>query len=84
VAAGANHGDSGSPVFWQSSSGEYWLLGILWGGSSPTGGNSTQYYFSQWSGIKQELSPYAVMRVAPAPPPPPGCVAPPNGPPCAV
>ncbi|HET9986004.1 MAG TPA: hypothetical protein VFQ38_20560 [Longimicrobiales bacterium] len=58
VAAGANHGDSGSPVFWQSGSGSYYLMGILWGGPDATDTqNSSEFWFSKWDNIKYDLSP---------------------------
>ena len=60
VAAGANHGDSGSPIFWHDSQGAYHLIGILWGGPDAVQGgqNSSEIWFSRWDSIKDDLSPY--------------------------
>jgi len=64
VAAGANHGDSGSPVFWTSPTGVNYLMGILWGGAGATESeNSYEFWFSQWENIKADLSPYQNMYV---------------------
>lgn len=65
VASGANHGDSGSPVFWKSGTGSYFLMGILWGGLGAIQGgvNSTEFYFSRFANIKTDLSPSANLLV---------------------
>lgn len=64
VAAGANHGDSGSPVFWKNGAGNYFLMGILWGGAGETDTvNSTEFWFSRWVSIKSDLSPTQTMAV---------------------
>jgi hypothetical protein len=65
VASGANHGDSGSPVFWKSGAGSYFLMGILWGGAGAVQGgvNSTEYWFSRFGNIKSDLSPLANLIV---------------------
>jgi hypothetical protein len=64
VSAGANSGDSGSPVIWRNSSGAYFLMGELWGGvTSGDGGPGPTFYFSRWDNIKAELSPYATLNV---------------------
>lgn len=67
VAAGANHGDSGSPVIWRDSQGGYHLIGILWGGPDAVQGgqNSSEIWFSRWDGIKDDLSPYHDLLVTP-------------------
>lgn len=83
VAAGSNLGDSGSPVFWQDGSGRYHLMGILWGGTNVYAGhNSDEFYFSRWQGIKDDLSPYNDLLVAPATGGGSTCVPKPGGPPC--
>lgn len=68
VAAGANHGDSGSPVFWQDSNGSYHLMGILWGGPDavPGGQNSSEFWFSRRQSIVDDLSPYNNLLVTPS------------------
>lgn len=82
VAAGANRGDSGSPVFWQDSNGGYHLMGILWGGLNIWDGhNSDEFYFSRWQGIENDLSPYFSLLVAPSSGGS-GCVPEAGGPPC--
>jgi hypothetical protein len=48
VAAGAQKGDSGSPVFWNQGD-EATLLGILWGG------NQGSYVYSPWLYVHAEL-----------------------------
>lgn len=64
VAAGANHGDSGSPVFWMDPQGAYHLMGILWGGpDASTGHNSSEFWFSRWQGIVDDLSPFDALLV---------------------
>ena len=65
VAAGANHGDSGSPVFWKSGAASYFLMGILWGGAGAVqgGANSTEFWFSRFGNIKSDLSPLANLIV---------------------
>lgn len=65
VAAGANSGDSGSPVFWKSASGAYYLMGILWGGANgqPGGPNTTEFWFSRFTSVKSDLSPTANLLV---------------------
>jgi hypothetical protein len=66
VAAGANHGDSGSPVFWKDPQGAYHLMGILWGGpDAGVGYNSSEFWFSRWQGIKDDLSPFDAFQVTP-------------------
>jgi hypothetical protein len=67
VAAGANHGDSGSPVFWKDSQGSYHLMGLLWGGADaiPGGQNSTEFWFSRFDRIKDDLSPFYDLLVTP-------------------
>jgi hypothetical protein len=66
VAAGANHGDSGSPVFWKDPQGSTHLIGILWGGPDASPGhNSSEFWFSRWDRIKQELSPFHDLLVTP-------------------
>jgi hypothetical protein len=50
VSAGVGGGDSGSPVFRQSSGGNVALVGILWGGSG-----STTFVYSPIANIEQEL-----------------------------
>ncbi len=75
VAAGSNHGDSGSPVFWQDTNGKYHLMGILWGGTNIDGGhNSDEFYFSRWQNIKDDLSPYNNLLVTPSSGGGSGCV----------
>lgn len=77
VAAGANHGDSGSPVFWRDTSGNYHLMGILWGGLGAVQGgqNSSEFWFSRWQGIVDDLSPFNNLLVTPAGG---GCIPPPG------
>jgi len=48
VSAGANKGDSGSPVFMMGTKGA-WLTGILWGVANGT------YAYSPWSNVVAEL-----------------------------
>lgn len=55
VAAGVGSGDSGSPVFWLSSSGHR-LFGLLFAGLiSPTTGTGERLYFSKWRDVDYEL-----------------------------
>jgi hypothetical protein len=53
VVAGADHGDSGSPVFTWTKGTSVTLLGILWGGG--TIGGQTVFAFSPFGSIQQEL-----------------------------
>jgi hypothetical protein len=63
VAAGANNGDSGSPVFWFNGT-HYYLMGILWGGAGNTQFiNSSEFWFSSFTNIKSDLSPTQPMAV---------------------
>jgi hypothetical protein len=67
VAAGANHGDSGSPVFWKDPQGSYHLIGLLWGGPDASPGhNSSEFWFSRFQGIKNDLSPFNALLVTPS------------------
>lgn len=56
VSAGAGRGDSGSPVFWRGSNGQYFLAGLLYGGipnlDNIAGDN---YWFSNWYYVDYEL-----------------------------
>jgi hypothetical protein len=56
VSGGAGRGDSGSPVFWQGSNGQYYLAGILFGGN-PNLDNiaGDNYWFSNWDYVDYEL-----------------------------
>jgi hypothetical protein len=80
VAAGANHGDSGSPVIWKDPQGAWHLIGILWGGpdASP-GNNSSEFWFSRFQGIQNELAFEGPLMVTP---PPGGLCNPPPGQSC--
>jgi hypothetical protein len=53
VVAGADNGDSGSPVFTWTKGTSVTLLGILWGGG--TIGGQTVFAFSPFGSIQQEL-----------------------------
>lgn len=56
VSAGVGRGDSGSPVFWQSSSGSYLLFGILHAGEIEfSDGTGRIFYFSKWKDVDHEL-----------------------------
>lgn len=57
VKAGAGEGDSGSPVFWTTSSGQHRLAGMLFGGltNGGDGRSGDTYYFSNWRYIDYEL-----------------------------
>jgi hypothetical protein len=75
VAAGANYGDSGSPVFWKDAQGKYHLIGILWGGPDAISGgqNSSEFWFSRWDGIQNELGLLQVQPGGPFCPPGQNC-----------
>jgi hypothetical protein len=76
VSAGANHGDSGSPVFWRDTNGNYHLMGILWGGPDASPGhNSSEFWFSRFQSIEDELAPGGNLLVVPGPG---GCIPPPG------
>lgn len=76
VAAGANHGDSGSPVFWRDPSGNYHLIGILWGGPDASPGhNSSEFWFSRFQSIEDDLAPGGNLLVVPGSG---GCIPPPG------
>jgi hypothetical protein len=73
VSAGAGHGDSGSPVFFQSGSGAYLLAGILFGGLvGPDGVAGSEYDFSNWRWVNYELG--IAGPLDPITPPSSGCV----------
>jgi hypothetical protein len=57
VHAGVGHGDSGSPMFWKNSSGQYDLAGLLWGGG-PIKSDSLAdtIWYSQWTYVNEELT----------------------------
>jgi len=61
VRAGSGGGDSGSPVVFKTSAGEYMLAGILWGGIRDYNSESgTTFYYSKWSQVDYELGSPAV------------------------
>ena len=53
VTAGADHGDSGSPVFAWTKGNNVTLLGILWGGGTSNG--QIVFAFSPFASIQDEL-----------------------------
>ncbi|GIF52465.1 hypothetical protein Afe04nite_70040 [Asanoa ferruginea] len=56
VAAAADHGDSGSPVFVTESDGSVRLIGVLWGGPVTADGSTpTSYVFSSIMNLDTEL-----------------------------
>lgn len=68
VAAGAGGGDSGSPVFFKSTSGTYHLAGLLWGGLLVPGSEKGVTFFaSNWRYVSIELggSMYALDPINP-------------------
>jgi len=77
VQAGAGHGDSGSPVFWQSYSNQYYYLaGILWGGIvGDDGVSGSTYYLSNWYNVDYELG-SILNDLDVIPPSDPGCGGP--------
>lgn len=57
VAAGTGKGDSGSPVFFKTSQGEYLLAGIVHAGAvDPITGLGQEYYASSWYNVNYELA----------------------------
>lgn len=78
VQAGVGAGDSGSPVFWQSSAnGGHYFVGILFAGLiNPATGLGQEYYFSKWQLVDSELgSPTNDLMLLPSPNQDPGCGA---------
>lgn len=72
VSAGAGHGDSGSPVFFESSTGAYSLAGLLFGGVIGSDGIAgSEYDFSNWRWVDYELG--ITGPLDPISPPTPGC-----------
>jgi hypothetical protein len=56
VSGGAGKGDSGSPVFFRASNGEFYLAGLLYGGNPNLDGTAgDNYYFSNWYYVDYEL-----------------------------
>ena len=49
VAAGAQGGDSGAPVFFTGNDGQNYIYGLVWGGGGST------YVLSPWNSITGEL-----------------------------
>jgi hypothetical protein len=58
VEAGADSGDSGSPVFRPDASGNATLLGILWGGSVS---GTPSFVFSPMFNVQAELGPFVAV-----------------------
>lgn len=57
VQAGAGGGDSGAPVFWQGTNGQYVMAGVLFGGLRNYDAQSgTEYYFSNWRYVSYDLT----------------------------
>ena len=71
---GAGEGDSGAPVLFRNSQGQYLLVGILWGGASPSPGESVgeQMLASWWTYVNSEIGPLDPFTWSP-PPTPEGC-----------
>jgi hypothetical protein len=75
VSAGAGHGDSGSPVFFQAGTGAYLLTGLLFGGLvGPDGVAGSEYDFSNWRWVNYELG--ITGSLDPITPPTPTCSPP--------
>lgn len=55
VAAGDSIGDSGGPVMFESSQGEYFLAGTAWGSAYDQSSGQPVFLFSLWSNIDYEL-----------------------------
>lgn len=55
---GGGHGDSGSPMLFQTTDGRFLIAGLLWGGEPPLGGAtySSVAYFSTWGEISSEVA----------------------------
>lgn len=56
VNAGADHGDSGSPVFLQVSSDTVELAGILWGGDPAGTSSGARFVFSRIGAIEDDFN----------------------------
>lgn len=92
VRAASGGGDSGSPVFFQASTGGYFLAGILWGGlKNYDGVSGDTFIYSKWRNVDYELGEPLVNDLYPIPSGGGGgggggepCVPEPGGPPCPV